>query len=66
MASPEEVESRPARRWLVIGGFFTILLIALIVRLFFLQVVDYKTSVETVASNSLRTTTIPATRGRDP
>ncbi len=63
MASPEEVRSRPARRWLVIGGFFVILLIGLIVRLFFLQVVDYKVSVATVASNSLRYTTIPATRG---
>jgi penicillin-binding protein 2 len=63
MASPEDVQSRPARRWLVIGGFFAILLVALIVRLFFLQVVDYKASVETVASNSLRHTTIPATRG---
>ena len=63
MASPEEVESRPARRWLVIGGFFSILLIALIVRLFFLQVVDYKASVETVVSNSQQHTTIPATRG---
>ena len=32
-------------------------------RLFFLQVVDYKASVQTVESNSLRVTTIPATRG---
>jgi penicillin-binding protein 2 len=63
MASPDEVESRPARRWIVIGGFFVILFIALIVRLFFLQVVDYQASVRTVASNSLRPITIPATRG---
>ncbi len=63
MASPEEVEARPARRWLVIGGFFFILLIALIVRLFFLQVVDYGASAAAVNSNSLRFTTIPATRG---
>ncbi|MGA7835324.1 MAG: penicillin-binding protein 2 [Acidimicrobiales bacterium] len=63
MASPEEVQARPARRWLVIGGFFFILLIALIVRLFFLQVVDYKASAANVNSNSLRFTTIPATRG---
>jgi cell division protein FtsI/penicillin-binding protein 2 len=63
MASPDEVESRPARRWIVIGGFFVILFLALIVRLFFLQVVDYQASVNTVASNSLRAITIPATRG---
>jgi penicillin-binding protein 2 len=63
MASPDEVRSRPERRWLVIGGFFLVLFIALIVRLFFLQVIDYKASVATVLSNSLRVTTIPATRG---
>jgi penicillin-binding protein 2 len=63
MASPDEVGARPARRWLIIGGFFLILLVALLTRLFFLQIVDYKTSVATVQSNSLRVTTIPATRG---
>ena len=31
MASPDEVKARPQRRWLVIGGFFFILLVALIV-----------------------------------
>jgi penicillin-binding protein 2 len=64
MASPEEVEARPERRWMVIGGFFILLFLALVVRLFFLQVLDYKTSSATVASNSLRVTTIPATRGQ--
>ena len=63
MASPDEVSARPLRRWIVIGGFFLILLVALIVRLFFLQVVDYKASVAAVQYNSLRTTTIPASRG---
>jgi penicillin-binding protein 2 len=63
MASPDEVQARPVRRWLVIGGFFTLLFIGLIVRLFFLQVVDYKASAANVNSNSLRVTTIPATRG---
>ncbi len=63
MASPEEVRSRPERRWLVIGGFFLVLFISLLVRLFFLQVIDYKASVTAVRSNSLRYTTIPATRG---
>jgi len=63
MASPDEVQSRPERRWLVIGGFFALLLVALVVRLFFLQVVDYKSSVASVQLNSLRVTNIPATRG---
>jgi penicillin-binding protein 2 len=63
MASPDEVQARPVRRWLVIGGFFTLLFMGLIVRLFFLQVVDYKASAANVNSNSLRSTTIPATRG---
>jgi penicillin-binding protein 2 len=63
MASPEEVRARPERRWIVIGSFFFILLLALILRLFFLQVVDYKTSVAVVEQNSLRKTTIPPTRG---
>jgi len=40
-----------------------VLFVALLVRLFFLQVIDYKASVAAVQSNSLRTTTIPATRG---
>jgi penicillin-binding protein 2 len=63
MASPDEVQARPTRRWLVIGGFFTLLFLGLVVRLFFLQVVDYKASAAVVNSNSLRKTTIPATRG---
>ena len=63
MASPDEVRSRPERRWLVIGGFFLVLFIALLVRLFFLQVIDYKASVAAVQFNSLRATTIPASRG---
>ncbi|HEV3188035.1 MAG TPA: penicillin-binding transpeptidase domain-containing protein [Acidimicrobiales bacterium] len=63
MASPDEVNARPLRRWIVIGGFFLILLVVLMVRLFFLQVVDYKASVAAVQLNSLRTTTIPASRG---
>ncbi len=63
MASPEEVRVRPERRWLVMGGFFVLLLVALILRLFFLQVLEYHASVAAVESNSLRVTTIPATRG---
>lgn len=49
---------------MVIGGFFFVLLVALILRLFFLQVVDYQASVKVVESNSLRLTTIPPTRGQ--
>ncbi|MDE3044404.1 MAG: hypothetical protein KGJ10_06215 [Acidobacteriota bacterium] len=63
VASPDEVTSRPERRWLVIGGFFLLLFMALVLRLFFLQILDYKSSVATVQSNSLRVSTIPATRG---
>ncbi len=63
VAGPEEVRHRPALRWLVIGGFFLVLLVIILARLFVLQIVDYKTSVATVNSNSLRVTTIPATRG---
>jgi penicillin-binding protein 2 len=63
MASPEEVQARPARRWMVIGGFFIVLFLALVLRLFFLQVVDYKASVAVVEQNSLRPTSIPPTRG---
>jgi len=63
MASPDEVQARPERRWLVIGGFFAVLLVLLVVRLFFLQVVDYKSSVAAAQANVLRVTNIPATRG---
>ncbi len=63
VASPDEVRSRPHLRWLVIGGFFFILFVILVGRLFTLQIVDYKSSVAIVDQNSLRITTIPATRG---
>ncbi len=63
VAAPGEVQSRPERRWLVIGGFFLLLFVLLIGRLFVLQILDYKASVAAVNSNSLRATTIPASRG---
>jgi penicillin-binding protein 2 len=63
VAQPGEVQSRPERRWLVIGGFFLILFLLLIGRLFILQVVDYRVSVAAVQANSLRVSTIPASRG---
>lgn len=63
MASPDEVRIRPERRWRVIGGFFLLLFLVLVGRLFTLQVLDYKSSVQSVNANSLRVTTIPASRG---
>jgi len=63
VAAPGDVQSRPERRWLVIGGFFLVLFVLLIARLFVLQVLDYKASVASENSNSLRVSTIPASRG---
>ncbi len=63
VASPEEITSRPERRWLVIGWFFAALLVLLVVRLFTLQILEYHASVATVDANSLRVSTIPAPRG---
>jgi penicillin-binding protein 2 len=63
VASPEEVRARPERRWRIIGGFFSLLLILLIGRLFMLQIVEHNASVVAVESNSLHTATIPAARG---
>ena len=63
VASPGEVTSRPERRWFVIGGFFLLLFLLLVGRLYVLQVVDYKKSIAQVAANSLRPSTIPASRG---
>ena len=63
VASPDQVRARPERRWLVIGGFFLLLLGLLVFRLFTLQILNYQTSVATVQSNSLRVSTIPAPRG---
>ena len=63
VASPEEVQVRPERRWRIIGGFFSLLLLLLIGRLFMLQILEHSASVATVNSNSLHVATIPATRG---
>jgi penicillin-binding protein 2 len=63
VASPDEVRTRPERRWRVIGGFFIVLLLLLIGRLFMLQILEHTTSVQAVELNSLRVSTIPATRG---
>lgn len=63
VASPDEVTTRPERRWRVIGGFFLILFVVLVGRLFMLQIVEYHSSVQSVEANSLRVSTIPAARG---
>jgi penicillin-binding protein 2 len=63
VASPEEIGSRPERRWMVIGVFFLILLVILIYRLFNLQILNYSQSVANVDANSLRSSSIPAARG---
>jgi penicillin-binding protein 2 len=63
VAGPDVVRVRPERRWRIIGGFFALLFVLLIARLFMLQIAEYKTSVAVVRSNSLRVSTIPAPRG---
>jgi penicillin-binding protein 2 len=63
VASPDEVQARPELRWRLIGGFFVLLFLVLIGRLFMLQVLESKSSVLTVARNAERVTNIPATRG---
>jgi penicillin-binding protein 2 len=63
VASPDEVQIRPERRWRLIGGFFALLFLVLIGRLFMLQVLEHNTSVAAVVSNSLHKSSIPATRG---
>lgn len=63
VASPQEIASRPARRFIIIGTFFILLFGLLVYRLFSLQVVEYSSAVASVESNSLHTAVIPATRG---
>ena len=63
VAGPDEVQSWPERRWRIIGGFFLWVCALLVYRLFTLQVLDYHQSKAQVAANSLRVSTIPASRG---
>ena len=63
VAAPGDVKLRPERRWYVIGGFFFLLFLVLVGRLYVLQIKDYKASAAQVNLNSLRTATIPASRG---
>jgi penicillin-binding protein 2 len=63
VAAPGDVKLRPERRWYVIGGFFFLLFLVLIGRLYVLQIKDHKQSVAQVAQNSIRNVSIPASRG---
>ena len=63
LASPDEVGSRPDVRLWVVGAIFVALFALMGVRLAFLQIVQHKQSAEVVATNSLRTVTVPAPRG---
>jgi penicillin-binding protein 2 len=63
VAAPGDVKLRPERRWYVIGGFFFLLFLVLIGRLYVLQIKDHKQSVAQVAQNSIRKVSIPASRG---
>ncbi len=63
VAAPGDVKLRPERRWYVIGGFFLLLFLLLVARLYVLQIKDHKQSVAQVDSLSLHVATIPASRG---
>ena len=63
VAPPGEVKLRPERRWYVIGGFFFLLFLLLVGRLYVLQVKDYKQSTGEVTSNAIHKASIPAARG---
>jgi penicillin-binding protein 2 len=63
VASPSDVKLRPERRWYVIGGFFLLLFLLLVGRLYVLQIKDHKQSVAEVSRNADRKVSIPASRG---
>ena len=63
LAAPEDVGSRPDVRLWVVGGVFALLFVFMGVRLAFLQLVDHAAYAATVATNTLRTVTVPAPRG---
>jgi penicillin-binding protein 2 len=63
VASPEEVGHRPVLRWRIIGSFFVLLFVVLVMRLFTLQVLQHQSSLATANYNGLRVSTIPANRG---
>ena len=61
--SPNELESRPDVRLLILGGVAVLLFAIMILRLFTLQVVDAKTYKQAVNQNRIRQVSIPAPRG---
>lgn len=63
LAAPDEVGSRPDVRLWVIGGIFAILFIFMGIRLAYLQLADHAAAASTVASDTLRSVTVPAPRG---
>ena len=63
VAAPGDVKLRPERRWYVIGGFFLLLFLLLVARLYVLQIKDHQQSVAQVDALSLHVATIPASRG---
>ena len=61
--SPDELESRPDVRLVIIGVIALVLFAVMVLRLFTLQVVDAKTYSKAVSANQIRTLPIPAPRG---
>ncbi len=61
--SPDELQSRPDIRLLILGGIAALLFALMILRLFTLQVVDAKTYKAAVNQNRIRQVSIPAPRG---
>ena len=61
--SPDELETRPDIRLVVIGVIALVLFALMILRLFTLQVVDAKTYRQAVNANRIRTVAVPAPRG---
>ena len=63
VASPEEVEIRPGRRWRILGVAFALLFGGLAYRLYVLQVLEHQTSVNSAQSLAYRVSTLPGARG---
>lgn len=61
--SPDELQSRPNIRLLILGGVAVLLFVVMVMRLFTLQVVDAKTYRAAVNQNRIRQVPIPAPRG---
>jgi penicillin-binding protein 2 len=61
--SPDELQSRPDVRLLIVGGVAVALFVVMVLRLFTLQVVDAKTYKAAVNQNRIRQVVVPAPRG---